>query len=163
MTGQILLSAQGIGAGAKYCVTFQKACKRTSALQMSGSHTQDGPKLLLVEDEILIRMVLADDLRMAGYDVLEAIDGETGLALFEANPDIQLVISDIRVPGSIDGIALATIIKQRAPTLPVILASAHLPEGKEGIADKFFHKPYNHTAIIACAGTLLGPAAPDAR
>ena len=129
---------------------------------MSGSHTQDGPKLLLVEDEILIRMVLADDLRLAGYDVLEAIDGETGLALFEANPDIKLIISDIRVPGSIDGIELATIIKQRVPAMPVILASAHLPEGKEGIADTFFHKPYNHAAIIAFAATLLGPDAPSA-
>lgn len=129
---------------------------------MSGPNTQTGPKLLLVEDEILIRMVLADDFRLAGYSVLEAIDGETGLALFEANPDIRLVISDIRVPGTIDGIALATIIKQLVPTMPVILASAHLPEGKEGIADKFFHKPYNHTAIIAFANTLLGPDAPPA-
>lgn len=129
---------------------------------MSGLHTQAGPKLLLIEDEILIRMVLADDLRLAGNHVIEAIDGETGLALFEANPDIKLVISDIRVPGSIDGIALATMIKQRVPTMSVILASAHLPKGKEDIADKFFHKPYNHTAIIACASALLGPDAPSA-
>ena len=130
--------------------------------EMTGAYPDHGPTLLLVEDEILIRMVLADDLRLAGFHVLEAIDGEEALALFETNPPIRLIISDIRVPGAIDGIELARIIKDRAPDMPFILASAHLPEGMEGIGDRFFHKLYDHGAIIACVRSLLDLEAPAA-
>ncbi|AZI34994.1 putative response regulator [Caenibius tardaugens NBRC 16725] len=107
-----------------------------------------GPLILVVEDEILIRMVMADDLRLAGFQVLEAINGEEALALFTANPHICLILSDIRVPGSIDGVQFATLVKQQRPDLPVVLVSAHLPDGRESVADHFFRKPYDQKAVI---------------
>lgn len=113
-----------------------------------------GPLILVVEDEILIRMVMADDLRLAGFQVLEAINGEEALALFTGNPDICLVLSDIRVPGSIDGVQFATLVKQQRPDLPIVLVSAHLPDGRESVADHFFRKPYDQTAVISLVREL---------
>ncbi len=123
---------------------------------MTGANGQISATLLLVEDEILIRMVLADDLRMAGLDVVEAFNGEEGLALFDANPDIRLVISDIRVPGAIDGVALTETIKRKRPDIPVILVSAHLPDGRETVADRFLRKPCDHLLIIESAREMIG-------
>src|SRR5690606_90461 len=126
-------------------------------LRMTGEDEEGGPVILLVEDEILIRMVMADDLRLAGFQVLEAINGEEALALFAASADIRLVVSDIRVPGSIDGVQLAVAIKQQCPAMPVVLVSSHLPVGREIVADRFVRKPYDQTAIIQIIHELIGP------
>lgn len=128
---------------------------------MTGEDEAAGPVILLVEDEILIRMIMADDLRLAGFRVLEAINGEEALALFTASQDIRLVVSDIRVPGSIDGIQLAAAIKRICPVMPVLLVSSHLPEGREIAADRFFRKPYDQAAIIQTVRELIGSECPS--
>ena len=124
---------------------------------MTDSREAKGPVILLVEDEILIRMIMADDLRLAGFQVLEAINGEEALALFCANGDIRLIVSDIRVPGSIDGLQLSARIKQRCPQMPVVLVSSHLPEEQEVMADRFVRKPYNQAKLIEIVQELTGP------
>ena len=124
---------------------------------MTDSREAKGPVILLVEDEILIRMIMADDLRLAGFQVLEAINGEEALALFCANGDIRLIVSDIRVPGSIDGLQRAARIKQRCPQMPVVLVSSHLPEEQEVMADRFVRKPYNQAKLIEIVQELTGP------
>jgi CheY-like chemotaxis protein len=123
---------------------------------MTDTREAKGPVILLVEDEILIRMIMADDLRLAGFQVLEAIDGEEALVLFRANSDIRLVVSDIRVPGSIDGVQLTARIKQQCPQMPVVLVSSHLPEGEEVAADRFVRKPYNQAKLIEIVQELTG-------
>jgi two-component system, response regulator PdtaR len=111
--------------------------------------------ILLVEDEVLVRLVVADRLRSEGMRVIEAKSGDEALWLFASTDRIDLVVTDIRMPGTIDGVTLAQFAKKEY-RLPVILASAHyealLPTG---IADAFFAKPYDMDRIFAAVVHLL--------
>src|SRR5258708_30099377 len=81
------------------------------------------PIVLVVEDVVLVRMLLADLLRKSGYRVAEASDGEEAISLIEKLP-IGVVVSDVHMPGATkDGLALARWIHQHRPGLKVILAS----------------------------------------
>lgn len=78
--------------------------------------------ILLVEDEVLIRMVIADYLRHCGYKVIEAVSGDEAIVLLQQKDiEIDLVFSDIEMPGSVDGFALSQWIKQNRPDLDVVL------------------------------------------
>lgn len=112
------------------------------------------PIVLLVEDEVLIRMLVADDLRDQGYHVLEASNGCEALIVLEAATRIDLVLSDIMMPGSVDGIALARHVKKTYPFMPLILVSAALTEEAQAIADCAFRKPFLHSALYAMVRQL---------
>jgi CheY-like chemotaxis protein len=125
--------------------------------------------ILVVEDEVLIRIVLADELRMAGFHALEAANADEALALLAAAPEITLVFTDIRMPGSIDGLELTRAVRARWPHIKVIVASgAQLPVHAERSWDATLQKPYDVPDVLRCVRTLLGgtqtPAAtmPDA-
>lgn len=108
-------------------------------------------RLLVVEDELLIRMLVADVLRDAGYDVIEAISGDEALEILKAGVVVDLVLTDVRMPGSTDGLALLAFVRQNLAKLPVILTSGHLaPEIAlaEG-AVKFLAKPYRVQDALA--------------
>ena len=111
--------------------------------------------ILLVEDEVLVRLVVADRLRSEGMRVIEAKSGDEALWLLASIDRIDLVVTDIRMPGTIDGVTLAQFAKKEY-RLPVILASAHyealLPTG---IADAFFAKPYDMDRVFAAVVHLL--------
>lgn len=78
--------------------------------------------ILLVEDEVLIRMVIADYLRHCGYKVIEAVSGDEALVLLQQKDvEIDLVFSDIEMPGTVDGFALSQWIKQNRPDLDIVL------------------------------------------
>lgn len=102
-------------------------------------------ELLVVEDEVLIRMHLADHLRNAGYVVCEANHAGEAISILEANPGIRAIITDIEMPGSaMDGLALAAAIAERWPPCKLVIVSGRsypadtfLPSGA-----KFFRKPY---------------------
>ncbi len=79
--------------------------------------------ILLVEDEVLIRMDLSDFLRECGFQVIEAASAAEAIAVIEADADIDLVFSDVQMPGDVDGFGLATWIRRNRPELPVILTS----------------------------------------
>ena len=73
--------------------------------------------ILVVEDEVLVRMMLADQLREAGYRVVEASDADEALRLLQHDElDVKAVISDIKMPGSMDGIELAHVIRSKYPS-----------------------------------------------
>lgn len=81
--------------------------------------------VLVVEDELLIRMFLSDELRDAGFHVIEAFNADEALVVLRSVvPDI--IVSDVRMPGSLDGIGLLAAVRETFPTLPVIITSAHL-------------------------------------
>lgn len=83
-------------------------------------------RLLVVEDEIFIRMFVCDVLRDAGYDVIEAVNGDEALDILKSGLHIDLVLSDVRMPGSTDGLALLAFVQKNVADLPVILTSGHL-------------------------------------
>jgi CheY-like chemotaxis protein len=114
--------------------------------------------ILVVEDEVLLRMMFSDQLRAAGYRVLEAGNADTALDLLrhDALNNIAVVISDIDMPGSVNGIGLAHLIRLERPLIKTILVSGH-ETPLDGVQhDAFFPKPYNAPAIILRVKALLG-------
>ena len=115
--------------------------------------------VLIVEDEFLVRMILSEYLRDAGYQVIEACDADEALVLMESIvPD--LIISDVRMPGSIDGLGLLKVIRKTRPTLPVIITSAHLQPtlALASGATQFLPKPYSQEAVVKAVQDQLANA-----
>ena len=82
------------------------------------------PTVLVVEDEVLIRLVIADYLRDCGYKVHEAVSGEEAIAILQApEVSIDVVFSDVEMPGSMDGFALARWVRANKPGMEIILTS----------------------------------------
>lgn len=102
-------------------------------------------RVLLVEDEFLIRMLTADHLRDAGFHVVEAVNGDEAIAILSAGASIDVVLSDVRMPGATDGLALLAFVRRALPDLPVIITSGHLEPGLAVAAGatKFIPKPCN--------------------
>ena len=116
-----------------------------------------GRTILLVEDEILIRTVLADVLREAGYHVTEACDGDEGLEILAAR-EFDLLLTDVKMPGSIDGLELAACWRQRFPGRPVLISSAYVRADGLHLADGLLTKPFSDAELLAAVGQLIGLA-----
>lgn len=107
------------------------------------------PCILVVEDEILIRLMLCECLRETGYHVIEARNADEALIILDLNlPD--LIISDVRMPGSLDGIGLLALVKIAHPEIPVIITSGHLSAANAlaAGADNFVSKPYSYKPML---------------
>jgi CheY-like chemotaxis protein len=113
--------------------------------------------VLVVEDEVLLRMMLADVLRRAGFRVVEACNAHEALDLLgHGAANVKAVISDIRMPGSIDGVGLARTIRSNYPTIKVLLAAGHMGALDATEHDGFFQKTYDTAKIIRHVRQLLG-------
>ena len=123
--------------------------------------------VLVVDDEALVRMSAVGLLADAGYEVLEAKDAESALAVLESRADIGLVFTDVEMPGTMDGIGLANVIRARWPAVLMVVASgkAEINESRLPRGAQFFRKPYADNVIVAAMGKMfasaagLGPAA----
>ncbi len=107
-------------------------------------------RVLLVEDEVLVRMLGADVLEEAGYAVIEAGTADEALRILETRSDIQAVFTDVDMPGSMDGLALARVTYERWPEVKVLIVSGkvrptpdEMPPG--GI---FIGKPYQPAVLV---------------
>lgn len=114
--------------------------------------------ILVVEDEVLIRLMVSDELRDAGYDVIEAYNADEALAVLQSDAHIDLIFSDVRMPGSLDGLDLLAVVKTTFPTLPVILTSGHLQPGiaKTQGATQFLAKPFRLQVVVDAVEKELG-------
>jgi CheY-like chemotaxis protein len=114
-------------------------------------------RVLLVEDELLIRMWLADNLADAGFDVLEAEDGDHALLMIKQTDSLDLLITDIQMPGRTDGNLVAACAKQIHPGLPVIYASGRPASLRNAIGprDAFIPKPFTGATLLSTALRLL--------
>lgn len=110
--------------------------------------------VLVVDDEAIIRSMLADELRDAGFAVIECSSADEALLVLELGEPISLLLSDIRMPGPIDGVGLARLVRQDYPDLKIVLSSSHLPDG-EVHCDIFFAKPYRIAELIETVKTLI--------
>jgi CheY-like chemotaxis protein len=113
------------------------------------------PLVLLVEDDVLIRLSSGDVLRESGCKVVEAADGEEALGLLGAGLNPDLIISDIRMPGPTNGLKLLHVVREQYPGLPVLLASSHLPLENHDSSVVFLPKPYTPLALLAAARSLI--------
>jgi two-component system, response regulator PdtaR len=114
-------------------------------------------QILVVEDEPLLRMDIADQLSDQGFHVFEAEDADEAISVLEQNLAIRLVITDIDMPGSMDGLKLAEAVRNRWPPVKIIVVSGHrvveitdLPDGS-----MFFSKPYSPNHLVSSMRDLL--------
>jgi len=120
--------------------------------------------VLTVEDDVLIRMAIAEYLRDCGYTVIEAASGEEAKAVFEAKVKVDVVFSDVQMPGPTDGFALAQWVRAHHPGVGVILTSgvARAADAAEDLCGEgpLMPKPYELTDVEGRIRRLL--AARDA-
>lgn len=115
-------------------------------------------RVLVVEDEFLIRLTLSEMLGDAGFDVVEAEDGEQALAVLRNGGGIDLVLTDVNLPGGVSGWAVADAARERRADLPVVFVSggAQVPAGRRASPhDTFVQKPYTPSDLIAVARRAL--------
>ena len=99
---------------------------------------------LVAEDDPVVRMEAADILGDAGFDVLEASTAPLALAHLEGRTEVTLLVTDVAMPGPMNGLALAHEARRRFPQLGIILVSAHVPPepGQMPEGARFLEKPY---------------------
>ncbi|SOB87669.1 Response regulator receiver domain-containing protein [Sphingomonas guangdongensis] len=113
--------------------------------------------VLLVEDEMLVRLIGSDALSDAGYTVVEAETADEAVKLLEGGGEVHLLFTDIRMPGSMDGLALAELVRQRWPDIRILLTSGDTLPTREQIPDEgsFLQKPYRVDALRAEVQRLI--------
>jgi two-component system, response regulator PdtaR len=114
--------------------------------------------VLVVEDETLIRMHSADMIRDLGFEVIEAVDAHEAVMLLESIPGIEVVFTDIQMPGSMDGLLLAAVVRDRWPPVALLITSgrerpsaADIPTGA-----RFIPKPYSRYELGEQLHALAG-------
>lgn len=116
--------------------------------------------VLVVEDEMLLRMRAIDMVEDAGYTSVEAVDAAEAVAILESRSDISLMFTDIQMPGSMDGLKLAHAVRERWPPIKIILVSGQLKPADINIpaGSRFYGKPLKAKEMIAELQRMIGHA-----
>jgi CheY-like chemotaxis protein len=116
--------------------------------------------VLIVEDEMLLRMRVVDMVEDVGYTSVEAVDADQAVAILESRSDIALLLTDIQMPGSMDGLGLAHSVHDRWPPIKIILVSGQLKLANIDIpaGSRFFGKPLKAKVMIAQMQRMIGHA-----
>ena len=93
---------------------------------MNSNHSNASPNVLVVEDEIVLRMRAVDIVEDAGFNAVEAVKADEAIAILESRSDISLLFSDIQMPGTMDGLKLAHAVHDRWPAIKIILVSGQV-------------------------------------
>jgi DNA-binding NtrC family response regulator len=115
------------------------------------------PVILVVEDDLAIRLNIVEILLEAGFEVLEAPDTASALASMEDHPDIRLVYTNVRIPGELDGIALVLRLRALYPEVRVIIISAFAKDRARLPAVPFLPKPFSEKRLVDLAREALAP------
>jgi two-component sensor histidine kinase/CheY-like chemotaxis protein len=117
--------------------------------------------VLVVEDEMLLRMRAVGIVEDAGFTPIEAVNADEALAILESRSDVDLLFTDIQMPGTMDGLRLAHAVHERWPTIKIILVSGKLtPTDSERPTDsRFFGKPLEVKQVIAEIQEMIGQGA----
>jgi len=118
--------------------------------------------ILLAEDETLVRMIASDILTDdASYRVIEAANADEALTLLEARHDVRVVFTDVDMPGSLNGYALARIVDMRWPGIALIVTSGLTGPGIGDLPKKarFLPKPYSPATLLDTVRDLLAGSA----
>lgn len=113
--------------------------------------------IIVVDDEALIRMHGASMLEDAGYSVVEAANADEAIAILEGTTDVRLLFSDVDMPGSMNGVALAEVVHARWPNVRLLLTSGHHHIADAQLPDdgRFIPKPYSQKAVVREVNSLL--------
>src|SRR5688572_25204537 len=119
------------------------------------------PKVLIVEDEMMLRMRAVDIVEDAGFSPVEAVSADEALSVLESHSDISLLLTDIQMPGTMDGLKLAHAVHDRWPAIKIILVSGQVsPSEAEKPSDsRFFGKPLSVEKMITERQAMVGAGA----
>ena len=113
--------------------------------------------VLVVEDELLIRMDVVDQLQTEGFQTLEAGTGQEALHAMEHDGQVDIVFTDVDMPGNVNGIVLAHEVQEKWPSVGIIVTSGQAVISSDALpcGACFFAKPYKMRAIVATINELL--------
>ncbi|MDB5482328.1 MAG: hypothetical protein JWO83_3381 [Caulobacteraceae bacterium] len=113
------------------------------------------PIVLVVEDNALVRVIIADFLEAAGFAVIQAQDGAAAIVVLDSGADFHVLFTDIQMPGPIDGVGVADLVCSRRPGTPVVLTSGRgAPETLQP-GRRFVTKPYDNRKIVTLLRELV--------
>lgn len=114
--------------------------------------------VLVVEDEMLLRMSAVDMVEDAGFTPVEAVDADEAIAILESRSDIALLFTDIQMPGTMDGLKLARAVRERWPPIKIILVSGQSKPPNIDIPSdsRFFGKPLESKEMVAEMQNMIG-------
>jgi CheY-like chemotaxis protein len=121
--------------------------------------------ILVTEDETLIAMLASDILTDAGYEVVEVYNADEALAVLNERHDVGVLFTDVNMPGSFDGYALARIVDMRWPGIGIVVTTARDAPGRGELPRKagFLAKPYSPAGLLATVQAASDPAAQPIR
>ena len=119
--------------------------------------------VLVVDDDALVRMNAVFQLEEAGFDTLQAGTADEAIGLLETRSDIKVVFTDINMPGSMDGLALAHAIRHRWPPVELVVTSGYARVRDEDMPERglFLGKPYQRAELVRMVQSLLPTSSSD--
>jgi two-component sensor histidine kinase/CheY-like chemotaxis protein len=116
------------------------------------------PNVLIVEDEMVLRMRAVDIVEDAGFRAVEAVNADQAISILESRSDISLLFTDIQMPGSMDGLKLAHAVHDRWPGIKIILVSGQVnpSEAERPAESRFFGKPLSVERMIIELQAMVG-------
>ena len=107
--------------------------------------------ILVVEDEFLIRSHLAEILADAGHEVIATAGADEAIAVLESRNDIRIIITDIEMPGSMDGLKLAEAVRDRWPPIDIIITTGNAAPSADSMParSRFLGKPYDPDDVLS--------------
>ena len=119
------------------------------------------PNVLVVEDEMVLRMRAVDIVEDAGFHSVEAVNADEAISILESRSDISLLFTDIQMPGSMDGLKLAHAVHDRWPAVKIILVSGRvdLTDAERPAESRFFAKPLSVEHMITELQEMVGKGA----
>jgi CheY-like chemotaxis protein len=118
--------------------------------------------VLIVEDDLLVRMAGVDVLEAAGFRVIDATSADEAIAILESVDEVELLFTDVDMPGSMNGLELAALVHERWPNVRLLITSGHHEMTDAQLPDdgRFVPKPYSSITIVNQIADLLGDEAP---
>jgi CheY-like chemotaxis protein len=118
------------------------------------------PTVLVVDDDIVALIATGGDLAESGMTVFEATDGDMALSILVARPEIEILFTDINMPGERDGVALSYAARTLSADIGIIVTSGHERPTKSELPPGcvFLEKPYSTVRLIALMTELAGCA-----
>ena len=119
---------------------------------ITGTDSAQASVILVVENDFILRLHVCDSLRRVGFIVIEAGNAHEALTVLRARSDIAVVVTDIRMPGAMDGSGLIRQIRKLLPSVKVIAATAY---GTSEPVEATVSKPYSTEKLITIIRSLL--------
>ena len=113
--------------------------------------------ILLVDDEALVRMVGADILTDADFRGIDAVNADEALAMLEARSDVRVLVTDVEMPGALDGFTLARLVDKTWPQIGIVVVSGRAQPAEGDLPPKalFLGKPYTPDALVKAVRSIL--------